>query len=378
MDKIRKDRHQSQTSYDMTTSRATSRVNSRVNKLRYSWYSYYDFENCSFGCLLGMQKIFAEPWISLVGFMQTFLGSKGFSKLWTNRELRVSVFFLRFSLRISLHLVEAFYYCHLSFLCFRFAALRSDHILLADLQTIPSNQSIRTASSQTTPDQIRPQMRPQLTIVRPDHHQIRLSEQTFTATPDYQIRSPHQTTDHRPPSLTTQLPISTEYLTSWTGTGQVHSLWVGSRGVYKALDEPCKAYFPHTFGLKTPEFFFRLNLIVVRLVSGFPGLVRVSPSLFHKLGSFAGVRSATRVRLLGIGSVFVFGLASWKRFGCIFLRLFQMDFATATFVVVVVVFTTTSRLVAPNLNWSITLHLIVYALVKWSFHPQGSTRQWLF
>ena len=34
MDKIRKDRLQRQTSYDMTTSRATSRVNSRVNKLR--------------------------------------------------------------------------------------------------------------------------------------------------------------------------------------------------------------------------------------------------------------------------------------------------------------------------------------------------------
>ena len=163
---------------------------------------------------------------------------------------------------------------------------RSDHICLVDLQTRPSNQSIRAASSQTTPDQIRPQMRPQQTIVRPDHHQIRPSEQTSTAT-----------SDHRPPSLTTQLPISTEYPTSWTGTGQVHSLWVGSRGVYKALDEPCKAYFPHTFGLKTSEFFFRLNLIVVRLVSGFPGLVRVSPSLFHKLGSFAGVRSATRVRL---------------------------------------------------------------------------------
>ena len=179
-------------------------------------------------------------------------------------------------------------------------------------------------------------MRPQQTIVRPDHHQIRPSEQTTTAT-----------SDHRPPSLTTQLPISTEYPTSWTGTGQVHSLWVGSRGVYRALDEPCKAYFPHTFGLKTPEFFFRLNLIVVRLVSGFPGLVRVSPSLFHKLGSFAGVRSATRVRLLGIGSVFVFGLASWKRFGYIFLRFFHMDFATTAAAVVVVVFNTASRLVAP-------------------------------
>jgi len=198
MDKIRKDRHQSQTSHDMTTSTATSRVNSRVNKLRMSRYSYYDVENCTFGCLLGKQKIFPETRINLVGFMQTFFGSKSFSKLWTNSELSVSVFFLRFSLRCPLHLVEAFYYCHLSFLCFRFAALRSDHILLADLQTRPSNQSIRTASSQTKPDQIRPQIRPQLTIVRPDHHQIRLSEQTSTATPDYQIRSPHQTTDHHP------------------------------------------------------------------------------------------------------------------------------------------------------------------------------------
>ena len=185
MDKIRKDRHQSQTSYDMTTSRATSRVNSCVNKLRYSWYSYYDVENCSFGCLLGIQKIFAEPWISLVGFMQTFLGSKSFSKLWTNRELRVSVFFLRFSLRISLHLVEAFYYCHLSFLCFRFAALRSDHILLADRQTRPSNQSYQNrlksdhtrpnpTSDQTTTDHRQTRPPPNQTIRSDLHRHTRL------------------------------------------------------------------------------------------------------------------------------------------------------------------------------------------------------------
>ena len=71
------------------------------------------------------------------------------------------------------------------------------------------------------------------------------------------------------------------------------SLWVGSRGVYRALDEPCKAYFPHTFGLKFPDF-FRLNLTLVSLANGFPGLVRASPSLFHKKGSFAGVRSANK------------------------------------------------------------------------------------
>ena len=95
-----------------------------------------------------------------------------------------------------------------------------------------------------------------------------------------------------------------------------------------------------------PEVFghlFRLNLTVVRSVSGLPGLVRASPALFHKLGSFVGVRSTIRVRLLG------FGLASRKRFGFVFLRLFWMYFsATAAVVVFVVVFTTISRLVAPN------------------------------
>ena len=91
----------------------------------------------------------------------------------------------------------------------------------------------------------------------------------------------------------------------------MHSLWVGSRGVNRALDEPCKAYFPHTFGLKTPDFFFRLNLIVVSLFSGAPraGKGLPSPPLFHRLGSFAGVRSATGVRLLRIDSAF------WIRFG---------------------------------------------------------------
>ena len=41
-------------------------------------------------------------------------------------------------------------------------------------------------------------------------------------------------------------------------------------------------------------------------------MVRASPSLFHRLGSFAGVRSSMRVRLLGIGSAFR------NRFGSVF------------------------------------------------------------
>ena len=112
--------------------------------------------------------------------------------------------------------------------------------------------------------------------VHPAGQQIRPAP--CTATPNHQIRSAPP--DHRPPSSTIQLLISTAHPVYWNGTGQVHSLWVGSRGVYRALDEPCKAYFPHTFGLKFPDF-FRLNLIVVRLASGLPRLVRASPSLFH-------------------------------------------------------------------------------------------------
>ena len=42
------------------------------------------------------------------------------------------------------------------------------------------------------------------------------------------------------------------------------------RLIYKAMDEPYKTYFPHTFGLKSLEVLFRLYLIVVRAASGAP------------------------------------------------------------------------------------------------------------
>ena len=135
----------------------------------------------------------------------------------------------------------------------------------------------------------------------------------------------------------------------------------------------------HTFHTRSAwsfRNFFRLNLTVVSLASGFPGLVRASPSLFHKMGSFAGVRSAVssafRNRFGFLDSASILGNGSAPSF-CAFSK-----WTTAAFVVVVVVFTSGSRLVAPNLNWSITLHLIVYALVKWSSYSQGSTRQLLF
>ena len=212
---------------------------------------------------------------------------------------------------------------------------------------------------------------------RPDH-QIRPSDHNTTAYPDHQFRLPHQTTGYHPWRISFQSAQHTQPLEMI----QVRCILYGlGRGWYIELWMNLAKHTFHTRSAWSFRIIFRLKLIVVRLVSEFPGLVRASPSLSLKMGSFAGVRSAIRVRLLGIGSAF------WTRpsfYKTVRLHLFAPFSGglrhTAAFVVVVVVvvFTTTSRLVAPNLNWSTTLHLIVYALVKWSFHPQGSTRQWLF
>ena len=79
-------------------------------------------------------------------------------------------------------------------------------------------------------------------------------------------------------------------------------------------------------------------------------MVRVSPALFHKLGSFAGVRcsisdesSAFRNRFVFLDSVRHLGNGS----AASFRAFFQMEFTSAAVVVVVIVFTTASRLVAP-------------------------------
>ena len=168
-----------------------------------------------------------EPWI-LVDFLANLFRFKdGFSKLHlVSNNKAFQFFFLRFSLRSSLTLNWAI-------------------SLLFTQLVIFSIFSPRTCRSIRPVYQIRPKIRPPSQTIRSDSH---------TRPPD-QITPP----DHRPPSLTTQLPIITAYPTSWNGTGQVHSLWVGSRGLYRALDEPCKAYFPHTFGLNFPESFFGLT-----------------------------------------------------------------------------------------------------------------------
>ena len=62
-------------------------------------------------------------------------------------------------------------------------------------------------------------------------------------------------------------------------------------------------------------------------------------------------------------------MASSKRFGCIFLRFFQMDFASdAVVFVVVVVFTTTPAVVAPiQLTYHTSLDSLCAGQVKLSF-----------
>ena len=133
---------------------------------------------------------------------------------------------------------------------------------------------------------------------RPSSDPITKSDhQIPPAPPNQTIGSDHPTRAHTSILDCTAQPIY------WNGTGQVHSLWVGSRGYIELWRNLAKHTF-HTRSAWSFGTFFRLNLIVVRLVSGFPGLVRASPSLFHRMGSFAGVRSAIRVRLLGIGSAF--------------------------------------------------------------------------
>ena len=144
----------------------------------------------------------------------------------------------------------------------------------------------------------------------------------------------------------------------------MHSLWVESRGVYRALDEPCKAYFPHDFGLTFPDFFFG-GLTIVRLVSGVARAGKGLPCPFSLVGflcrcSVSVKSSAFRIRLGFLETVRL-------RF---FLRLFLMDFTAS--------FRHYRRrrlhcslpLSRAKFKLFITLHLIVFALDKWSFHSQ--------
>ena len=130
------------------------------------------------------------------------------------------------------------------------------------------------------------------------------------------------------------------------------------RLICKALDEPYKTYFPHTFGLKSLDFLFWFYLIVGRVASGVPWAIKGLPYRFFIVG------------LLCRYSVSDSSSAFQKQFRprlavCSSFRRFYFLVSPSY----VIVFNAVSRLVAPNsANFSIILHLLVYALGKWSFH----------
>ena len=140
-------------------------------------------------------------------------------------------------------------------LFFQFTAVRPGHLPPADVQSRPWNQSIRPPR-QT----IRSEIRPPHPDTTTDHRQTRSPNQTIRSHQHPQTRPSDQITspEHTLPSLTAQLHISTAHPIYWNGTGQVHSLWVGSRGVYRALEEPCKAHF-HTRSAWSFRTFFGLT-----------------------------------------------------------------------------------------------------------------------
>ena len=137
---------------------------------------------------------------------------------------------------------------------------------------------------QTWPDQTRP------------YFSDRPLEETGFARPD-QLSSAFF---HRPPS---QASIVYQWAWHYYSTPSLHRqdaiisflsqvrsiLCVLDHGrlIYKALDEPYKTCFPHTFGLKSLDFLFRLYLIVVRVASGASGapwVVKGLPYPFSIIG----------------------------------------------------------------------------------------------
>ena len=145
--------------------------------------------------------------------------------------------------------------------------------------------------------QIWPQLRPPHLNITTDHRQTRPPNPTIRTDHHHQtrqpiqIRSPHQITDHHPWLFSFQAAQHNQH----SEMVQVRCIHYGlGQGGYIELWMNLAKHTFHTRSAWSFRNFFRLNLTVVRLASGFLGLVRASPSLFHKLGSFAGVRSAIK------------------------------------------------------------------------------------
>ena len=128
-------------------------------------------------------------------------------------------------------------------------------------------RSLMNRDLETRPNQIIPDLcadhSPHILTAKPDQLQsVGPPDQTDVSLSDQQTR-PDQTTF---PQSTNQLDIFTARPASRQNANellliQVRSIPYGlgqGRLIYRALDEPCKAYFPHTFGLKSLDFYFRL------------------------------------------------------------------------------------------------------------------------
>ena len=200
--------------------------------------------------LLQVEKIRKDRQHSPVVWLSLCKPFQGMNKV-------ISVFFF-YLLPFSLKRLEPFHYYYLSFSYIFFNFQSSEQTIFLSQsprlghRTRPQQQPIRSVPDQTTtPDyQI---------CLRSDYR----SDHAPTPTLHHrQIRPPksaHQIRPTRLPSLTSAIQISTAHPTSWNRTGHMHCLWVGSKWVYRALDEPCKAYFPHAFGLKFSDIFFGLT-----------------------------------------------------------------------------------------------------------------------
>ena len=172
--------------------------------------------------------------------------------------------------------------------------------------------------------------------------------QAFFHRPLSQISFLSQTT--QPPASSHEHPASTGQDAIVRYLSQVTPILCGlghGRLIYKALYEPCKAYFSHTFGSKSLDFLFRLYLIVVRVASGVPWAVKRLPYPFFICGMLCRYSVSDR------SSVFQ------KKFRplldvCSSLRQFNFVVSPSSM----------SSSSIQSANFSIILHLLVYAVGK--------------
>ena len=183
-------------------------------------------------------------------------------------------------------------------------------------QIRPPHQTIGVVSDVTT-DHTMHQL-PHQTIVWPDRPtKINPSDQTTTATPDQQITLALQSTI---PDCSTSNQHSTHNFVKWYKSCALFVGWVkagGGGGIWSSgwtLQSILSTRSAWRFRTS-----FRFNLNVVRSVSGVPWVGQGLPCPFSEVGFLC------RCSISDIISALRFSLASRKRFGFVFLHLFQMD-----------------------------------------------------